>query len=100
MNGNCVKVLQEAVEQSANIIAKAYKINLDDNELLSYYNYPYKLEMSSECKDSIFTLVVTVLLFLVVLVLLIIFKSLLKLAIYGFMASALLFMFYYINIIS
>ncbi len=95
MNGNCVKVLQEAVEQSANIIAKAYKINLDDNELLSYYNYPYKLEMSSECKDSIFTLVVTVLLFLVVLVLLIIFKSLLKLAIYGFMASALLFMFYY-----
>lgn len=82
--GNCVKVLQEAVEQSAYIIAEAYKINIDDEKLLTYYNtIPAYVDVSQHSLYSLIKFIILIVVFLVILIVTIYIRYIRKVSLYG-----------------
>lgn len=82
-NGNCAKVLQEAVEQSAYIIADAYKINIDDEKLLTYYTMPSYVEVSKHSVYSLIKFIILIVAFLVILIVTVYIRFTRKVSLYG-----------------
>ena len=82
-NGNCAKVLQEAVEQSAYIIADAYKINIDDEKLLTYYTLPSYVEVSKHSVYSLIKFIILIVAFLVILIVTVYIRFTRKVSLYG-----------------
>lgn len=97
-NGNCVKVLQEAVEQSAAIIAKAYNINLNDEKLLTYYSMATFLEVSRNSIYSIIKFIIVIFVLLAVITITIFIRSMRKVALYGLALAVALFIVSDINV--
>lgn len=95
--GNCAIVLQEAVKQSAHIIADAYKINIDDDKLLTYYTLSAYVEVSNHSKYSLFKFIILMVVFLAVLIVTLFIRSIRKVSLYGLALTVALFIMADIN---